>query len=186
MIYQDTWTKGKAAEKGYRECAARYEIVKAFCERFSGPFTVCDIGANMCYFGLRLTEDFPSCSVMAFEFDHFAMRQAHVAKTERLILLNRKLSIKDIRELSHFCRFDVVLAMSVMHHLPGDSGEWLEAFRILGRNIIAEFAGNDSARPAIRKGYGVPSDAVVLGYGGSHLKQDFQRPIVLISSKENA
>ena len=68
MIYQDTWVNGKLTQKGIRDCAGRYEVIKNFCLKFTEPFTVCDIGANMAYFGLRLIEDF-GCSVIAFEFD---------------------------------------------------------------------------------------------------------------------
>ncbi len=185
-VYQDAWAGGKAIATGYRQCAERYEVVRDFCRTLQARFTVCDIGANMCYFGLRLTEDFPECSVMAFEFDHFAMRAEHVKrsdKTGRLLLLNRKLSATDVRALGSVHRFDVVLALSVIHHLPGDHAEWMSALRGLGNHLIAEFAGDDNAsRVGMRKGYRVPDDAELLGYGNSHLMNK-QRPIVVMSQK---
>jgi hypothetical protein len=182
--YQDVWADGRALVAGYRECAARYEVVKQFCAGLPERFTVCDIGANMCYFGLRLTEDFPGCTVMAFEFDHFQMRAEHVKrsdKTGRLLLLERKVTVADLRCLRSIHRFDVVLALSVIHHLPGDHAEWMAALRGLGTHVIAEFAGDDNpGRVGLRKGYAIPADAEIIGHGNSHLKKT-QRPIVVMS-----
>jgi SAM-dependent methyltransferase len=191
MTYQNKWINGAVAEKGYRECAPRYEIVRDFCrQRFTGPFSVCDIGANLCYFGLRLTEDFPLCSVMAFEFHPLVLKHAEVAiksnNTKRLILLNRKLGLDDARTLASCAHFDVVLALSVIHHLPGSFDDWLTALRGLGKYLIAEFAVEDSPRVAAHKGYHVPNDAVILGYGESHKKIGVRRPIVLIKGEKNA
>lgn len=167
--------------KGNRECAARYAVIRKFCAQFNRPFTVCDIGANMCYFGLRLTEDFPQCSVVAFEFDHFELRAAHLEKAgaNRILLLNRKLRLADLDILSAHHHFDVVLALSVLHHVPGSFDAWLAGLRRLGQTVIAEFAIDDSRRVATRPGYHIPVDAVTLGYGRSHLKHGAAyRPIV--------
>lgn len=182
MIYQDTWVNGKVVAKGNRECAARYNIVKSHLIGHGLPVnSVLDIGANMCYFGLRLIEDF-YCTVMAFEYDHFDLRMANVRanNTNKLMLINRKLSINDLNIMADACRFDLVLAMSVVHHLPGNTTEWLNAFRKVGKQIIVEFALSDSTRPNVRKDYIIPDDATVLGYGDSHLKKNFKRPIVLL------
>lgn len=181
MIYQDTWVNGRLVAKGQRDCASRYEIVKKACQPYGSGFSVLDIGANMCYFGLRLIEDF-NCTVMAFEFNSFEMRERHVKSnaTNRLILLKRKLTVLDLSMMSNFCHFDFVLMMSVLHHLPGNSTEWLNAARKIGDNVIVEFALDDSTRVAVRDGYNIPDDATVIGYGDSHLKQNFKRPIVLL------
>lgn len=182
MIYQDIWINGQLDQKGKRDCASRYEVIKTFCNTLIQPFSVCDIGANMSYFGLRLIEDF-DCTVMAWEFDHFEMRQKHIEKsgTKKLMLLNRKLSIEDLHILNSCCHFGLVLALSVMHHLPGNHDQWITEFRKLGNNVILELALSDSKRTAIRKGYKIPADGIILGYGESHLKQNFQRPIILLT-----
>ncbi len=180
--YQDQWVNGRLVTRGIRECASRYEIIKLVCERYTRPFTVCDIGANMCYFGLRLTEDFPYCSVIAFEYDNFAVRAAHVKKNNstRLILLNRKLNLTDLCVLGSCCRFDIVLALNVLHHVGNEFGAWLIALRGLGTNLIAEFATIDSRSKNQAEDYAIPPDARILGYGNSHIKREVQRPIVLI------
>jgi len=182
MIYQDIWLNGKLIKQGIRECASRYEIIYNHC-RDNKPKSVLDIGANMSYFGLRLIEDF-GCSVIAFEFDHFDLRMEHVKanKTNRLLLLNKKLSLPYLEILKDCCQFDLVLAMSILHHLPGNSNKWIEAIRQLGDNVIMEFAMEDSKRVAKKKDYSIPQDAVILGYGDSHLKEDILRPIILLKN----
>jgi len=180
--YQDQWVKGKLVEKGMRECAGRYEIVKSFCKQFRRPFTVCDIGANMCYFGLRLTEDFPKCYVVAFEFDKFDVRAVHVQKNNpsRLLFLKRKLSLNDLSVLNAIGHFDLILALSVLHHVGNKFDAWLMALRNLGDNVIAEFATDDSRSRRQSPDYRIPSDAQILGYCESHINKQIQRPIVLL------
>lgn len=178
MIYQDTWLNGECIAKGTRDCAGRYELIKPVCKY---GYSVLDLGANMCYFGLRLIEDF-DCSVMAFEFNSFEMRQAHVKKnnTNQLMLLNRKLSLADLNILYSFCKFDLVLALSVLHHVPGSVKQWVETLRLLGKNTIVEFALNDNqGRVETRKDYIIPSDGKLLGYADSHLSETIKRPLYL-------
>jgi len=186
-LYQDQWVKGRLAVKGTVECADRYEIIKSFCERQykNRPFSICDIGANMSYFGLRLCEDFPRCTVVGFEYDNFNMRAAHIAKNHpsRLILLNRKLHCNDLTILSSCCHFDVVLVLNVLHHVGDEFNAWLTRLQILGDHVIAEFATSDSRSKKQSKDYSIPLDSKILGYGKSHIKRGVDRPIVLMSAK---
>ena len=180
MKYQDVWINGQVTEAGKRECANRYEIIKQFCITLKQPFTVCDIGANMAYFGLRLIDDF-DCYVIAFEFHQFEERAKIISlnKTAKLIYMNRKISLTDLDILRQFCHFNLILALSVLHHVPGSVKEWIEKLKSFTDNLIVEMALNDSARPATRKEYFVP-DGKILGYGDSHLKENFKRPIILL------
>jgi SAM-dependent methyltransferase len=180
MKYQDIWVNGECVSKGKRDSASRYGIIKTYCTIFDKPFTVLDIGANMCYFGLRLIEDF-GCTVTAFEFDQFQDRLKYVKqnKTDKLLFINHKLHLNDLKIMNQHCHFDLILALSVLHHV-NDSDLWIQELRKLGDNIIIEFALEDSKRVAIRKNYTIPLDSVILGYGNSHLKENFKRPIVLV------
>jgi hypothetical protein len=190
-MYQDQWLNGALAKAGTRECAARYEIVRDFVAARYGNaprLSVCDFGASHCYFSLRLAEDFPKCRVIAFEYRNVELREAWLAanKAERVTLIGKKLSLADVRNLGACARFDVVLALSVMHHLPGPFGPWLDAIRALGSFVVAEFALDDSARVARCSGYRVPADAVTLGSGKSHLSADIERPIAYFRGRPNA
>ncbi len=180
--YQDRWTSSGPPAAGYRECANRYAIVRAFCvDRYADrPFTVLDVGANMSYFGLRLTEDFPACRVVALEYDHIELRRAHLkrSKAQRVLLLNHRLSLVDLDTLAATWHFDLVLALSVLHHLPGESLTWISGLRRLGDCLIVEAALHDSPRARKRR-FEMPSDAELLGTGDSHLEPGKRRPIVL-------
>ena len=180
-MYQDTWINGQCVAKGQRECENRYNIIQNVCFSLRKGFSVLDIGANNCYFGLRLIEDF-NCTVTAFEFNSFEKRNEIVKqnKTDRLLFIKRKLSIPDIKILQNQSCFDLVLALSVVHHLPGNTTEWINEIRRLGDNVVIEFALEDSSRPDIRKDYKIPEDGKIIGYGHSHLNSSIKRPIVLL------
>lgn len=187
MKYQDSWQRGQVAERGKRECTQRYEIIKHFARANLPPnFTVCDIGANMNYFGLRLIEDF-NCRVVSFEFHQFEMRELLLRKsgTDRLLFLHRKISLADMRIMTACFHFNLVLALSVIHHLPGSVKEWIAEFRKLGDYVILEAALNDSKRTASRKEYEMPNDGEIIGYGKSHLVKDFSRPIIALKGTAN-
>lgn len=180
--YQDQWANGVLVSKGYRECEERYQAVRNVCARFRGKFTVCDIGANMSYFGIRLTEDFPGCSVLAFEYDHFKLRAEHLKSSgaERVMLLERRLSLEDVRRLGGFSHFDVVLALSVLHHVTGPLADWIASLRMLGSLVIAEFAGDDSKRAVSRERTSIPADATPIGSFESHLQDGAKRQMVTL------
>jgi len=180
--YQDEWVKGRLVRKGTRECANRYAMVKSVCSKIGRPFSVLDIGANMCYFGIRLTEDFEGCSVMAFEFNMFPRRKAVVKanRADRVMLLKRKLSIGDVALMSRVCRFDVILALSVLHHTKGCGEGWVKALIPMCAHLIVELAQEDSARVKDPSAYSVPEQSTVLGYCESHLSPTIERPMIHI------
>lgn len=191
MNYQDTWLHGRPIAKGYRECASRYALIHEFCTReLSGPFSVLDIGANQCYFGLRLVEDFDECRVLAFEYSRFAEREEHVRradKTGRIELLRRRLSLSDIELMvSYAIRFDLILCLSVLHHVGGEFDRWITALRRLGKNVIAELAVEDCRSRKLPAGYRIPDEAVVLGYCNSHIRSDVKRPLLLIEGEKHS
>ena len=185
MTYQDVWLNGKCIKSGTRECESRYEIIRDFCETRYGNdfFTICDIGANMSYFGLRLIEDF-KCNVIAFEFHNFDMRLKHIEanKTNRLLLLNKKINLKELEILNTACQFDLVLAMSVIHHVKDNVYAYVDALRELGNNIILEVAENDSKRAVNLDKIIYPEDGIILGYGKSHLNENIKRKIILLEN----
>lgn len=178
MKYQDTWINGERTDNGYRDCEKRYDIIKSFCNSLPAKFTVCDIGANMAYFDIRLIEDF-GCYCAAFEFDQYEKRKKIIPAYKTLMYINRKISLSDLCIMNKSSHYDLVLALSVLHHVPGSVTEWIRQLRQLGDNLIVEFALSDSKRTSTRKEYQIPEDGTLLGYGNSHLKDKFLRPIIL-------
>lgn len=179
MTYQDRWANGAVIEKGYRECSSRYDVVRKFCLATFGKrkaFTVRDIGANVCYFGMRLTEDFPNCRVFSYESHYGAIRVAryHVEKygNDRMELSHAKVTIKQV---DNFERCDLILAMSILHHMPEGQAAWLDALRGACDHLIVELATESKARNS-QRGHKVPDGATVIGYGSSHLEVSV-RPI---------
>lgn len=179
MSYQDTWKDGQAVAQGDRECAERYAIVHQFCMQYSRPFTVLDIGAAQGYFGARLTEDFPDCAVVAIE------KEAPPSDIpERVLWLSREFAAGDLWTLSEVEHFDVVLAMSVIHHFDAPQEFVVQAMESLGDHLIIEFPVEENAcnphrvkelvsvMPATR-GW------LNLGFGKSHLQEGQTRPIWL-------
>lgn len=184
MSYQDEWQGGRVIRRGYRECERRYEIVRHVCRSLRrDAFTVCDIGANLCYFGLRLTADFPGARVVAFESHKGAFARAQkllsISGASRITLYHRRLHLRDIDAMARERGFDVVLALSVLHHVAGDPMSWLVALRKLGNLVVVEAAGNDSRRVAARA-LMMPADAIPLGQGVSHLDPTLPRSIFML------
>ncbi len=181
-MYQDLWLNGQLIERGYRECEGRYGIIKQFClKEFGAKFSVCDIGAASCYFGLRLREDFPQCSVTAFEPREYLENSARLkrAKAGGLVLFGRKLTLRELPQWSSFASFDLVLALSILHHVEVDKfDEWITGLRGLGRYLIAELSISDSRANGAQ--CRLPKDSITIGYGASHINKTEKRPIVLM------
>lgn len=189
MSYQDIWLNGKLIKQGTRECADRYAIIRQFCAEMFGEhkFSVCDVGAASCYFGLRLREDFPNCSVVAFEPREYEENCARLkrAKAGGVVLFGRKLTIAELPRWADFSSFDLVLALSVLHHVERNHFDgWIAGLRGFSRYLIAELSVDDS-RSSGAECY-APDGASVLGYGKSHIKSTAKRPIVIMEGFKHA
>jgi hypothetical protein len=75
--------------------------------------------------------------------------------------------------------FDVVLALSVLHHTAGNPAAWLSGLRKLGNIVIVEAAGEDSRRLSAHA-FHIPTDAILLGKGESHLNAALPRSIFML------
>ena len=170
--YQDIWVNGKVKEPGIRDCGLRWEMIKPQLDRWKRPFTVLDFGANLGYYSLRLVEEY-DCTVVAVEsiYTDWLMNVLNENKQDRVILLDKKFTLQDIQALSEVEHFDLVLALSVMHHVEGGTyEEILEAFASLGDVMISEIAleGPACGQNIVKDAY-VPKNAKVLGKPKSHL-----------------
>lgn len=179
--YQDVWVRGRVRQRGARECAERFEIVRRFCSRFRRPFTVLDLGANLGYFSLRLAETF-DCTTVAVEGEHGGWLEEILRANgnPRVILLRKTCSPEDLRALAEVEHFDVVLALSFIHHLEGGFQESLDTLRALGEHLILELpfdAGNGAEH--LSREVRLPAGARRLGQGQSH-RPGARRDIVLL------
>ena len=192
MTYQDQWARGECITPGYRECATRYNVVKSVIKNVSRimpsnvrtkRLTVLDIGANTCYFPIRIAEDFGACNITAFEPNPKAANAAeHLIKQngmETRIELRRE-ALSPEKLVAEFSRrhFDICLALSVFHHAKGSINDWLKAIQQVSFASIVEFAREDSTRPKAIN-YEHPKEARIVGYGRSHLDSSIDRPIWL-------
>lgn len=108
--YQDVWRDGHAVTAGERDCAGRYDVVRGVLDGVPEPFTMLDIGAHSGYFSVRAAEDY-MCRVIAVD-DH---RELGKAASLQVAVTSRRV---DADWLAARPRVDVVLALSVLHHMP--------------------------------------------------------------------
>lgn len=111
--YQDEWVKGASRSAGYRDCAARYEAIRAELSGLRAPFSVLDLGAHSGYFSFRLAEDFGARCVAVDDYRALP-RLAAENGDPRVSVVDRRLGVREIDRLGPF---DVILALSVLHHV---------------------------------------------------------------------
>lgn len=183
--YQDVWVKGRMVSAGVRECAERYALIRSFCSQYRRPFTVLDVGAADGYFAIRLAEDFPDCTVAAVEPRQRIGVVLRQNEAERVLWLQVKLAVDDLRILAEVEHFDVTLALSVIHWMNQPPEESLAILRGLGDHLILELPVEDTAcgQEVVRE-IETPADGILLGYGQSHLDATARRPIYLLSQEK--
>ncbi|MFC7322624.1 class I SAM-dependent methyltransferase [Halobacillus campisalis] len=114
-MYQDVWVKGKVVKKGKRECEKRYKKIKEQLNRIKQPFTVLDIGADSGYFSFRIAEDFNAQVTMLTsdkKIDNI-MRQNN---NKNVKLIREEVNVDNLKVLTEKEDFDVILALSILHH----------------------------------------------------------------------
>ncbi|MDA8580440.1 class I SAM-dependent methyltransferase [bacterium] len=170
--YQSRWINGEEIA-GVRECADRYEIIRKYAERFDRPFTVLDIGANYGYFSIRLMEDFDCVSVMGEcvpQYFEELTRLVDANGCDKGIVFKHRFSQHSLRQLAEVEHFDLVLAMSIVHHIDGDVNETIRLIRNLGDHTIIEVANENNACGQKQvKTTAIGEDWQHLGIGKSHL-----------------
>lgn len=115
MSYQPEWRNGREIGVGDRDCDERYRAIRDELKRHwtvvDRQRRVLDLGAYIGYFALRLVDDFPAARVVAVD-DFPGLRRVRHA---RVNVITRRLSPDQVRDLG---RFDAVLCLSVLHHVP--------------------------------------------------------------------
>ena len=160
--YQDEWLKGKVARKGYRPCAKRFAVVREALEGLRRPFTVLDMGASAGYFSMRLAGEMGAVCT-AVDSGESLPRVVEANGDAQVTVVNRRLSLPEIASLG---TFDVVLALSVLHHLT-DWRAGLEVLRGAARSalIIETPAPTEQLRQAVGRAYLREMDATLAELG---------------------
>lgn len=121
-MYQDVIDdKGQTLVQGYRECAGRYEAIREYVSDLRRPFTVLDLGAASGYFSIRLTQDFGARCVAVESRNVIDHAEPYVAA-----IVKKAVTPEDVRQLG---TFDVVLGLSVLHHMR----YWRDMVRMLNK-----------------------------------------------------
>lgn len=180
--YQPHWVKGKIIKDGLRQSSDRYEAIKKFCSSYNRPFSVLDIGANFGYFSFRLASDF-DCHVTMVEKDPKCSKKLQELcienDLENVCLLKHKFSVESLKALARVERFDVILAMSVVHYFP-DANEIMDIMKSMCDNLLVELpTEKDAANPDVVKKIVVPKNAVLLGEFPTHINS--HRPFYSMS-----
>lgn len=141
MTYQDIWVRGKPVAFGGRECELRFWAIYKALKKNKKPIKVLDIGANMGYFSIRLAEKIPGTYVM-FEGDEKTaealLKICKLNSNPSLILMKRRLCLADLKKLQEKEKFDVVLALSIIHHFEEPYNQVLETLMTLGNQLVFE------------------------------------------------
>lgn len=130
MGYQPAWRDGQVLAAGERDCADRYAAIRDVLAGLGGPLMALDLGANSGYFARRIVADFPAAHVTAVD----PRPEVHQAAGERIDVYQQRVTAAELRAMA---RVDVVLALSVLHHMA-DWPAVLDQVRACRRWAIVE------------------------------------------------
>lgn len=158
MTYQDVLdADGRVLQPGTRECAERFDaIASRILEADLDGSTMLDLGAYAGYFAQRAAQEL-GCKVTAVD----DWRGLAGLVVDGVTVINRRLSPEEVADLG---RFDVVLALSVLHHIP----EWRSMLDVLRANSTLLFVEPPNADEVLPKAvsHGDPIAEVIAGLGG--------------------
>jgi 2-polyprenyl-3-methyl-5-hydroxy-6-metoxy-1,4-benzoquinol methylase len=166
--YQDRWCRGVVVERGERPCGDRFAVIADHLES-SRPRTGLDLGANLGYFSMRLADRF-GMIVDAVESLHYQRLVDAVTDNGDDRVLPIHTQAETVLRSDIYGPYDVVLALSVLHHLEMPYAEALSHLRRLGETVIVELATEPNACGQRQvAGQFIPEGAVMLGEFPSHL-----------------
>jgi SAM-dependent methyltransferase len=179
--YQDIIINDEVISKGVRSSSERYRIVSMVASTWKRPITILDIGANLGFFTVKLAKNFDS-TVVALEgvYGDWLQEILEANHLENIVLLKKVFSLDDLRKLAEVEHFDLVLALSVVHHFDNEYDEIIDVIKSLGDISLIELANEKDAcgQNVVRNSY-IPKESKLLGYYDSHL-EDGKRPMFLL------
>ena len=115
--YNDIRIKGKIISSGYRNSEKRYNEIFKFCKKFNRPISVLDLGAAEGYFTFRLSEDFSGVFIAVESNPERKLLELCIKNDNRkVLLLDKQMNLKNLKNLKEVQHFDVVLALNIIHH----------------------------------------------------------------------
>jgi len=142
-LYQDQYVNDEVVVEGKRDCSSRYEVMKQVFEKYNRPFTILDIGANFGYYSIRAATEYGATAVMVESEDNEVRTLMDLCNQnkckDKLTVLQTRLDLYKLKEISKCEHFDVILALNVIHHFNNEEIlEVCETFTKLGDNLILE------------------------------------------------
>lgn len=113
-----------------RDCEGRYAALKSTFDIFHRPFSLIDLGAGEGYFAERVVAEYQQTAAVLVEGESLYSGQ--------LPWIKRHLSAYEINEYAKGEHFDVVLCLSMLHHVKDWRG-FLQGVFALGEHIIIEY-----------------------------------------------
>jgi hypothetical protein len=142
--YQDIIKKDGTIIKGNRECNLRYKSIQPILARYDkfAPIKVLDFGANYGYFSLQILKDFPIADITMVDYEPILKEVYKEHKQFNLHLIHKFIELEDIEELAKNNKYDVVLALSVLHHFK-EYKKVIDLFLEMGTIVIFEIGYPD-------------------------------------------
>ena len=141
--YQPIWGDPRSAYQ--RECSDRYGPIRDLASRYNRTFSVLDIGGNFGWFDFALLSEFDCTCVIVDKkpiaplIDQYGKKSAY--------WLDRHLTGDELLRLSKSENFDIVLGLSVLHHIK-DYEKAFEGLLSLGSYVFIETQGDDGKHAA--------------------------------------
>ena len=126
-IYNDIRINGKTLSSGYRDSEKRYDEIFKFCKKFNRPISVLDLGAAEGYFTFRLSEDFSGVFIAVESNPQRKLLElCEKNNSKNILLLDKQMSLKHLKNLKEVQHFDIILALNVIHHFDEPFQDVLE------------------------------------------------------------
>lgn len=131
----------------YEEYDARYRVIKLLLDEYKRPFTLLDIDTFRGYYSLKAAGDYDAVCVIANPYlnNHQLIEVCgEDGRLNKLILLKKLFTKKELQHLSECECFDVVLAMNILQHFEDDWQEATDAILNMSDHIIIEIPNQEN------------------------------------------
>lgn len=145
--YQDIVVNGKIVKRGKGpSCAVRFEAIKENVlndlKQLGRKIRVLDIGADCGYFSFRIASEYNAHCTIIEGRSHIKNLVKLNNKTNGIFLINRRISADDLIKMSKEQRYDLVLALNVVHHFGEQWRMVINALSELGKFVVIETPPN--------------------------------------------